>query len=84
VVFVISAGATSRGNARTALERLRRVRAQVLGVVLNKVDLKRQGYYYRDYYRRDCSKYYRGAEQTSQTIGDIRPLSLYGRRNGPR
>lgn len=58
VVFVVSAGATARNNARTALEQLYRVRAQVFGAVLNKVDLKRQAYYYSGYYRKDYAKYY--------------------------
>lgn len=65
VLFVIGAGSTSRSNARTALEQLRRVRANVVGAVLNKVDFKRQGYYYSDYYRRDYAKYYRADQRAS-------------------
>lgn len=58
VVFVVSAAATSRHTVRAALENLQNVRATVLGAVLNKVDIRRHGYYYSKYYRKDYAKYY--------------------------
>jgi capsular exopolysaccharide synthesis family protein len=53
VVFVARASKTHRDAARRAIRSLRAVGANVAGVVLNALDLKRQGYsaYYYYYYR---------------------------------
>ena len=59
VVFVMAAGQTSRHNARVAVEQLQNARANILGAVLNRVELKRHSYYYSKYYRKDYAKYYR-------------------------
>jgi len=59
VVFVVGADATSRGAARAALGELEGSRDSVLGAVLNRVELRRNRYYYSRYYRPDYDKYYR-------------------------
>ncbi|MBN1260062.1 MAG: polysaccharide biosynthesis tyrosine autokinase [Anaerolineae bacterium] len=50
VVLVNDAGATRRIMARRAAEELRRVRANVIGVVLNRMKLQDGSYYYQYYY----------------------------------
>jgi len=49
VLFVISIGETKKGGARQGLSLLARARSNVLGTVLNKLDLNGQGYYGRYY-----------------------------------
>ena len=62
-VFVVRAGRTSRDSARKAVRSLQDVSARVAGVVVNALDVKREGYY-GDYYTR---RYYRyGYGQDSQ------------------
>ena len=58
VIFVVSADTTSRHTARQALEQLAQAHARVIGGVLNRVDLKRNPYYYAKYYRKEYSNYY--------------------------
>ncbi|MPZ17009.1 MAG: polysaccharide biosynthesis tyrosine autokinase [Luteitalea sp.] len=59
VLFVIGAEMTGRGAAKAALEQLDAVKARHFGAVLNKVDLRRNSYYYSHYYRREYESYYR-------------------------
>ena len=56
VVLVIKAGLMNRELVKNTVERLRLAQANLLGVVLNRVDLKREGYY--KYYHKYYSKYY--------------------------
>ena len=65
VVFVVGAEMTSRYAALSALQQLRQGRARVIGAVLNRVELEKNGYYYRRYYRREQGAYYCGAESSS-------------------
>lgn len=58
VLFVVDAEKTNRYRARHALTRLRRVKAPLLGVVLNGVDFTRNSAYYADYYSADDERYY--------------------------
>jgi polysaccharide biosynthesis transport protein len=58
IVVVCSGDKTPRQAVRHVADQLRAVRARVLGVVLNRVDLNRHTYYYGRYY----SAYY-GAEE---------------------
>jgi polysaccharide biosynthesis transport protein len=58
VIFVVGAEMTSRYTARRALEQLGQSKAHVVGAILNRVDLKHNGYYYSQYYRREYSDYY--------------------------
>ncbi len=50
VILVIRAGKIPQDVVRRAAEQIEAVKARILGVVLNGVDLRRDGYYY-DYYR---------------------------------
>jgi len=61
MVFVVGAEMTNRHTARRAVDQLRRGEARFVGAVLNRVDLKHQGYYYSHYYRREYAQYYEPA-----------------------
>jgi len=50
VILVLEAGRTRMGAAQQVKEQLDRVGAKLVGVVLNKVPVNRQGYYYNHYY----------------------------------
>ena len=52
VVLVIRAGAIAHDAIRRATEQIEAVKSRVLGVLLNNVDLRRDGHYYQ-YYRYD-------------------------------
>jgi capsular exopolysaccharide synthesis family protein len=51
VVLVVRAGAFPSYVSQNAKAQLESVKAKFLGVILNSVDLKRDGYYYRYYYQ---------------------------------
>lgn len=51
VILVVQAGRSTREIVRRAKQDLRSVGAKIFGVVLNNVDLKREGYYDYYYYR---------------------------------
>ncbi|HZI93567.1 MAG TPA: polysaccharide biosynthesis tyrosine autokinase, partial [Patescibacteria group bacterium] len=50
VILVVEAGSTPRDQVAHAAEKLRVVKARVLGALLNRVDVSSQGSYYRSYY----------------------------------
>lgn len=56
VILVIKVGLLNRDMIDRAVEQLRSSKANILGVVLNQVDTKREGYY--KYYYKYYSKYY--------------------------
>ena len=56
VVFMTKAGSMNRDLVAKAVDQLRHAKANILGVVLNQVDVKRDGYY--KYYDKYYSKYY--------------------------
>jgi capsular exopolysaccharide synthesis family protein len=58
VVFVLGAEMTSRHTAQRAIEQLQNAKAKFVGAILNRVDLKHQGYYYSQYYKREYADYY--------------------------
>ncbi len=58
VLFVVGSEMTSRHLAKHAVESLDQGRARFVGAVLNRVNLKRNGYYYSQYYRREYTQYY--------------------------
>ena len=58
VVFVVGADMTSRHGAKAALEQLVQAQARFVGVILNKVDLEGNPYYYSRYYRKEYARYY--------------------------
>jgi capsular exopolysaccharide synthesis family protein len=56
VVLMVKAGLINRDLVRKATDQLRMAKANILGVVLNRVDVKREGYY--KYYNKYYSGYY--------------------------
>lgn len=50
VLLVVDAGNTRRGMAKRAAEELRRVRANLLGVIVNRLSVRGGGQYYYQYY----------------------------------
>ncbi len=58
VVFVTSADTTDRNAAVQAVSQLRSAKANFLGVVLNRVNLSRNAFFYAPYYRREYTEYY--------------------------
>lgn len=60
VLFVVDATKPTRRPAVVALKRLAQVDAHCVGVVLNRADVMRSGYY-SSYYRRQYAKYYQSA-----------------------
>ncbi len=50
VLLVSSAGSTRRNQLQAAVEQLHEVKANVIGIVLNRVSAKTSGYYYYNYY----------------------------------
>ena len=56
VVLMIKAGLMNRNMVKKSIEQLHLAQANLIGVVLNQVDMKKDGYY--KYYHRYYSKYY--------------------------
>jgi polysaccharide biosynthesis transport protein len=54
VLLVVQLGQTTQQAARQAVENLQQVKARIIGVVINQVELSRSryGYYYKGYYNR--------------------------------
>lgn len=58
VLYVVRAEATNKRTALTALEQLDSAKAKFLGGVLNRVDVRRNAFYYSNYYRKSYAAYY--------------------------
>ena len=58
VIFVVGSEMTNRDTAGVALDQLDAAQAHFVGAVLNRVHLKRHGYYYSRYYRKDYVSHY--------------------------
>ncbi|MEO8354222.1 MAG: hypothetical protein ABI680_21035, partial [Chthoniobacteraceae bacterium] len=65
IVVVCSGDKTPRQAVRHVADQLRSVRASVLGVVLNRVNLERHSYYYGRYH----SAYYGAETETGNVAG---------------
>jgi capsular exopolysaccharide synthesis family protein len=70
VVFIIESGGTERGAVRRARKILHNAGTNVLGIVLNKVDVQHNGYYgyythYNDHYSSDDKERKAGSEAAS-------------------
>jgi succinoglycan biosynthesis transport protein ExoP len=57
VILVVRPGSTTTSTLRQAVEQLRRLGANIIGVVMNGMDLRSARYSY--YYRRSYGYYYR-------------------------
>jgi len=62
VILVVRAGAIPQDVVRRAAGQIEAVKGRILGVLMNSVNLKRDGYYY-DYYRYYHSYYHPGADK---------------------
>jgi len=76
IVLVVGAEVSSRPTIQRAIDQLQSVGGKIVGVVLNKVNLERNSYYYSQYYGEYYRSYY--AEGAS-----YQPASTAGRA-GPR
>jgi polysaccharide biosynthesis transport protein len=64
VIFVVGSEMTTKGAAKAALEQLDAAKAKYVGGILNRVDVRRNSYYYSRHYRREYSNYYTKAERS--------------------
>ncbi|MBD3305162.1 polysaccharide biosynthesis tyrosine autokinase [candidate division KSB3 bacterium] len=69
IIVIIRAGETGRDVIRRALDQLRDVKAQILGGVLNGVDVQRDNYYYYSYYNNYYYHEKEDADEDAQSIG---------------
>ena len=81
VVFVVANSQTPRAAVTRARKNLHTVGAKVLGIVLNKVDVRRDGYY--GYYGYYGSEYYGSESKRHPVAAETRPSKL-GRLEPPR
>ena len=82
VVLVLAAEVATRPAVARAIDQLNSVGSKVLGVVLNRVNLERNSYYYSQNY----GEYYRSysAEGTAAAKGPSEPAAKARPRPGPR
>jgi len=64
VVFVVGSEQVNRHVARNAVEQLRASKATILGAILNRVDVRRNPYYYANYYKHEYVGYYNNDTRT--------------------
>src|SRR6185436_7695944 len=74
VVLVVWAENCPRPAVQRAADQVTRVGGKVVGVVLNKVDLERNSYYYSQYYGEYYRSYYAEGADQKKTAGVTRPL----------
>ena len=75
VLLVVQGGKTSRQVVKRTRQMLQEIGAKVIGVVLNKVDLRSQDYYY---YHQDYKNYYYG-ESNGNESGASKALAASGK-----
>lgn len=66
VLLVVQGGKTSRQVVKRTRQMLHEIGAKVIGVVLNKIDLRSQDYYY---YHQDYKNYYYGESNVNESGG---------------
>jgi polysaccharide biosynthesis transport protein len=78
VLLVLQPGKTTLSEARDTVERLRRVNAKIIGIILNNVDLKGSSYHYfyrKNYHYYRENKYYKdenpSGEQNFSGTGNL-------------
>ena len=77
VLLVIKPSITKRSDFGHAIEQLKKVNANLLGIVVNDVKLKKTSYYYRNYYtgsEYEASKEFTGEENPLQNI--VKPTDI--------
>ena len=78
VVLVLAAEVATKPSVQRALDQVRGVGGKVIGVVLNRVNLQRNSFYYSQYY----GEYYRNYYKEGPAEG--RAADAAPRRSGPR
>ena len=58
MVYVVGCEHTSKYVASAALDQLEGAKARFVGGILNRVNVKRNSYYYSHYYRKAYTDYY--------------------------
>ena len=76
VLLVVQGGKTSRQVVKRARQMLHEIGAKVIGVVLNKIDLRSQEYYY---YHQDYKSYYYSESNENESATN-KALSVAGKR----
>jgi non-specific protein-tyrosine kinase len=72
VLLVVKPGSTKLAACRQAIDQLQRVGANILGVVLNDVEMNRSRYrYYRGYYYTYYDKYYNNGNESNVVDKDF-------------
>jgi polysaccharide biosynthesis transport protein len=74
VVLVLAAEATTRPSIQRSMDQLTSVGGHILGAVLNKVDLRRNSYYYSHYYGEYYRSYYAEATTPARVASGPRPV----------
>jgi len=73
VVLVLAAEAATKPAVMRAIEQVHSVGGKMLGVVLNKVNLERNSYYYSQYYGEYYRNYYAEGASTSRRAAETPP-----------
>ncbi len=73
VILVIGAEVSGRPTIQRAVDQIQGVGGKVIGVVLNKVDLERNSYYYSQYYGEYYRSYYAEGATYRRAAGEDRP-----------
>lgn len=69
VVFVVGSEQVNRAMAQRAVEQLMAARANILGAVLNRVNVDRDPYYDSHYYKAEYANYYSDQPQGHESSG---------------
>ena len=83
VVLVLAAEKTPRPSVVRAVEQIQGVGGKVIGVVLNRVNLERNSYYYSQYYGEYYRSYY-AADGAGAARDSARDSARKGSRSGAR
>jgi capsular exopolysaccharide synthesis family protein len=73
VVLVIGAEVSGRPTIQRAVDQIQGVGGKIIGIVLNKVDLERNSYYYSQYYGEYYRSYYAEGATYRRAAGEGRP-----------
>jgi succinoglycan biosynthesis transport protein ExoP len=82
LVLVMAAEVTSRPSIQRAVDQLQKVNGKIIGVVLNKVNLERNSYYYSQYYGEYYRSYY--VEKQAKARGESGPRGVSDEDASPR
>lgn len=73
IVLVVGAEVSSRPTIQRAIDQIQSVGGKIIGVVLNKVDLERNSYYYSQYYGEYYRSYYAEGATYQRSPAESRP-----------